>query len=424
MLRFMPPKPARTISQTDWSEARPLYTVWELTLKCDQACRHCGSRAGPARDGELSTAEALDVARQLGELGAREVTLIGGEAYLRLDLDEVVAALVALGVRVTMQTGGRALDPAMAQRLKAAGLSAVGVSVDGLGPVHDRLRGVPGGFLAALRALDAAREAGLLITANTQINRLNMGSLPELCAVLRARGILAWQVQLTVPMGRAADHPDWIVQPYEVLEIVEVLARIQLDAAQEPRVPGRPPFNVFAGNNIGYFGPHEVVLRSRPGGRVTHWMGCRAGQQVLGIEADGAVKGCPSLPSAPYVGGNVRERPLAEIWAQSAEVRFARDRDTSELWGHCASCVYADTCRAGCSFTAHSTLGRRGNQPFCWFRADLLRKRGLRERLVHRQAAPGRPFDFGLFELVEEPWPPQAAEPLPDAGPPTCAPEA
>ena len=34
-------------------------TVWELTLRCDHACHHCGSRAAKARDAELSTAAAL-----------------------------------------------------------------------------------------------------------------------------------------------------------------------------------------------------------------------------------------------------------------------------------------------------------------------------------------------------------------------------
>ena len=57
---------------------RPRHAVWELTLRCDQACRHCGSRAGIARPNELSTAECLDLVRQLAELGMMEVTLIGG----------------------------------------------------------------------------------------------------------------------------------------------------------------------------------------------------------------------------------------------------------------------------------------------------------------------------------------------------------
>src|SRR5262245_6754271 len=57
-----------------------LMVVWELTLRCNLACKHCGSRAGKARSNELTTAEALEVVRQLGELRVREVALIGGEA--------------------------------------------------------------------------------------------------------------------------------------------------------------------------------------------------------------------------------------------------------------------------------------------------------------------------------------------------------
>jgi MoaA/NifB/PqqE/SkfB family radical SAM enzyme len=64
---------------------RPSVAVWELTLCCDLACRHCSSRAGYARGDELSTSEALDLVRQLADLGVLDVTLIGGEAYLRED---------------------------------------------------------------------------------------------------------------------------------------------------------------------------------------------------------------------------------------------------------------------------------------------------------------------------------------------------
>ena len=331
-------------------------------------------------------------------LQVREVTLIGGEAYLHPQLEDVVRVLTAGGVRATMQTGGRRVTAAMCRRLKAAGLSAIGVSVDGLRDVHEELRGVPGGYDACFQTLESARAEGLLVSTNTQINRRNMDQLEELAEQFQAVGSVAWQVQLTVPMGRAADRPEWIVQPWMVLEIVERLAAIQRSAAERGL-----RFNVMAGNNIGYFGPHEAVLRTPQGGQVTHWKGCRAGMQVLGIEADGVVKGCPSLPTAPYTGGNVKDLELHEIWDGAEEIAFARDRTTDELWGFCGSCYYRETCRAGCSFTAHTTLGRRGNQPFCWYRADQLRRRGVRERLVHVQAAPGQPFDFGRFELVEEP---------------------
>lgn len=369
-------------------------------MKCDQPCEHCGSRAGHARSSELSTDEILEVGASLARLGCREVALIGGEAYLRPDLHQVVRFLADKGIRVVMQTGGRAMTLERARGLKEAGLVGLGVSIDGPARVHDRLRGNLGSHLAAIRALDAAREVGLLVSANTQVNRLNQDLLRETCAELRSHGIQSWQVQLTVPMGRAADRPDWIIEPSSIVDIIDTLAAIQREAAAEHK--GGVPFNVFIGNNIGYFGPHEQVLRSRPGGAETHWKGCRAGINVLGIESDGTVKGCPSLPTAPYAGGNVRDLSLEELWEGSEVVRFARDRTSDELWGFCRTCYYADTCRGGCSWTAHCTLGKRGNNPFCYHRVVQLRRKGIQERLVVKERAPNQPYDFGRFEIQEE----------------------
>ena len=58
--------------------APPSIAVWEITLRCDLGCGHCGSRAGKARRDELNTAESLDLVRQFAELGLKEITLIGG----------------------------------------------------------------------------------------------------------------------------------------------------------------------------------------------------------------------------------------------------------------------------------------------------------------------------------------------------------
>jgi len=217
-------------------------------------------------------------------------------------------------------------------------------------------------------------------------------------------------------MGNAADHPELLVQPPEVVPIIDTLAAIQLDAVQAPRPWERPiprgAFNIQPGNNIGYYGPHEQVLRSQPGGTERYWGGCNAGRGVIGIESDGTVKGCPSLPTAPYTGGKLTEIPLEQLWRQSPEVGFARNRQTEDLWGFCQSCYYADVCRAGCSFTTHSLFGRRGNNPWCYYRVKQLARRGVQERLVQVQAAAGERYDFGRFELVEEEARPTAA-PLP-----------
>ena len=384
---------AMTIRRATTAQAHhPRYVVWELTLRCDLACRHCGSRAGKARPRELTLAESLGVVEQLRRLGAAEITFIGGEAYLYPHWLDVVAAAHRAGIRCTMTTGGRALAVETLRAAQAAGMHAISVSIDGLEATHDTLRAVPGSWRAAMDTLAAIRAAGMLALANTQFSRLNLPEVEALYAALAAQGIQAWQVQLTGPMGRAADRPDWLLQPWQLLDLIPRLARL----AEQAREQG---IRIHAANNLGYFGPHEATLRAAP------WAGCAAGRYVLGIEADGAIKGCPSLPTAPYVGGNILETPLEDIWHHSEALAFARERGTDELWGFCAGCYYAPVCQGGCSWTAHTLLGRRGNMPYCYHRAETLRQQGRRERVERVEAAPGQPFDFGRYRLVEEPWP-------------------
>ena len=374
---------------------RPAYAVWEITLRCDLACRHCSSRAGSPRGDELSSAEALDVVAQMADLGVGEVTLIGGEAYLRGDWLDIVRAVRARGMRCTMVTGGRGFTADRAAAARDAGLQAVSVSVDGLAGTHDALRGVRGSLDAALRAIAAARAAGIRTTANTQVGRSNARDVPALFERLVDAGIAGWQVQLTVPMGRAADEPELLLEPYQMLEIMPMLARLKARADEAGVL-------FWPGNNIGYFGPYEAVLRDALPD--CHRGSCGAGRTLIGIESNGNVKGCPSLPSDVYVGGNVRNHRLVDIWERAPGLRFTRQRSVDDLWGRCRTCYYAADCLGGCSWTAHSVTGRAGNNPYCHHRALALLREGKRERIVRTAAPPGRSFDLAVFELVEEFW--------------------
>src|SRR6476620_5871797 len=154
-------RPTRYLSSRDRSSYTPVHAVWEITLACDLKCNHCGSRAGKRRSEELTTEECLDLVRQLARMGTREITLIGGEAYLRRDWLEIIREIRAQGMDCTMQSGGLSLTE---ERIKAAvdaGLQGLGVSIDGLGEVHDKLRGVKGSFDAAFKALRLIQQFGI-----------------------------------------------------------------------------------------------------------------------------------------------------------------------------------------------------------------------------------------------------------------------
>lgn len=375
---------------------KPRHVVWELTLACDLACRHCGSRAAHARPDELDLSACLEVIESFVRIGVSEVSLIGGEAYLHDGWLTIIETLVAKGMDVGMTTGGRGFDRARARAAHDAGLRAVSVSIDGDEESHDRLRGFRGAHRAAVAALEAAREVGMQRSVITQLNRLSAPGLEDALDVAIRLGAAAWKFMLTVPMGRAADEPDVLLQPYDLLTLQPALAK----AVARCEANG---VAAWPGNNIGYFGPYEATLRARFPGK--HRGPCAAGNTVLGIEAQGGVKGCPSLPSGRWIGGNVRDDSLESIVGRAPALRHLRDRTLDDLGGFCRSCYYAAACMGGCAWTAEAATGTPGNNPYCHHRALELESRGLRERLVPRSPAPGEPFDLARFELVVEPTP-------------------
>lgn len=389
----MPKNRART--DQDVQLATPVYAVWEITLACNLKCAHCGSRAGAARPDELSLKDALSLVDQLAELGTREITLIGGEAFLRKDWVEIIRHISRMGIISTMQTGGYGLSERNLHRGFEAGLDGIGVSIDGQEELHDKIRGVPGSYKSAVNILDICKKNGWKASVNTQISKPLVSHLERFYEDIQGFDIKAWQVQLTVPMGNASDNSHFIIQPYEILQIFPTLATLYERAR-------RRGIQMMPGNNIGYFGPYESLWRS-PASSTGYYSGCAAGHNGLGIEADGTIKACPSLPKSRYSGGSIKDLPLAEIWGSKQEMQFNRERDVLDLWGFCGSCYYADVCRGGCTWMADSLFGRRGNNPYCHHRALELQKLGIAEEIVKVSEAGSEPFGTGLYKVIEIP---------------------
>jgi radical SAM protein with 4Fe4S-binding SPASM domain len=292
-----------------------------------------------------------------------------------------------------MVTGGRGITRELAERAASAGLASASVSIDGSEATHDRLRGHAGSHRSALEALRNLRSAGVAVAVNTQINRLNIPDLPDILACAVDAGAHTWQIALTVAMGRAADEPDVLLQPYDLLELFPLLSKLKAKCDEAG-------VRFFPGNNIGYFGPYESDFRGNM--PLGHLYSCGAGRSTLGIESDGTIKGCPSLPTADWAGGNVREHSLRDVWERAEPLRYTRDRTVEDLWGFCRSCYYAEECRAGCTWTSHVLFGKPGNNPYCHHRALEFSRQGKRERLVPVGGAPGLPFDYGCFEIAVE----------------------
>jgi radical SAM protein with 4Fe4S-binding SPASM domain len=327
---------------------KPRVVGWELTLRCNMACIHCGSRAGAPRPDELSEAEGLDLIGQMAELGTEVVTLSGGEPLLHPSWHVYASRLRDLGVRTYMITNGLLLEENL-PRLLETGLTRVGISVDGTEATHDRIRARRGSFQAVMGAARALRGAGVGVGAVTHVSKANIDELDAMHAVFAALPLDFWQVQITFRQGRMLDHADMALDP-------EQLPRVAAFVAERQAAGG--PVRVVAGDNLGYYA--DPPIRDLP------WKGCFAGRHLMGVDADGAVKGCLSLPRE-FVEGYVRKESLRTIWEDPERFRYNRYFTPEDLHGSCAGCPKGDPCRAGCVVTAHAATGDRFHNPYCIF---------------------------------------------------------
>jgi radical SAM protein with 4Fe4S-binding SPASM domain len=374
---------------------KPRNVVWELTLACNLRCGHCGSRAGEARADELTTEEALRVAGELAALGAELVTLSGGEPTLRPDWDLIASALVERGVRVNLVTNGwtrtEADATALARRVRAAGLSNVGVSLDGPEAIHDRVRG-KGTFRRSRATLQRLVAEGVSVGVLTTIQRLNLNHLEETRAAAAEAGASMWRLQLGKPMGSLADRPDWTLAPEDLLTLIPRLARMK-------REPGPA---LFVGDSLGYYGSHDKVLRGRGWrGRDECWRGCQAGMQALGIESDGGLKGCLSLQAKPggrdvFREASVRDAPLADLWYRPGMFAYNRDFEASSLTGFCGGCRHAKACRGGARCVSAAFTGALAEDPYCYHRVASLARGEWRRDLVQHAAAAAAVFSLSV----------------------------
>ena len=124
----------------------PTFVTIAVTYRCQVRCDHCYANSpSRPREDELTTDQLKSVIKQVKGLGAMAVHFSGGEPLLLKDIFELIAYARSLGLLTRVNSNGLLLNEKNVIRLREAGLTECGVSLDSVDPeVHDRLRGTPG----------------------------------------------------------------------------------------------------------------------------------------------------------------------------------------------------------------------------------------------------------------------------------------
>ncbi len=330
--------------------------VWEITLKCNAHCVHCGSAAGRDRPNNLTQEEIFRVCDELEEIGCRKVNLIGGEMFLHPLWKEIIISLRQKNIDVSIITNAICLNKEKIEFLDKQGVSTIGISLDGATPeMHDKIRQVPGTYKHVFSLMKDLKNTKINLVAITTLNRFNILQLKHFADILPASFFHAWQLQIGAPFGRMAEDLSLNEMEYYVAGIF--VACLQKKMAQSN-------FRVFGMHDFGYYSkliPHEVNIYKK------NWEGCPAGKHLLGLRSDGKVYGCLSAYDDKFIEGDIREKSLAEIWNSETLCSWnQRFNKHSALEGYCAECPYNISCCAGCTDIAFSYSGNVGNNPLCY----------------------------------------------------------
>lgn len=211
-----------------------IYLFWECTLRCNLACRHCGSdcTAGPsAKDMPLEDfLRVLDLIT--GNNGGKRIVdnhrtliaLTGGEPLMRPDLEKCGKAFREREFPWGMVSNGWHLDETTFDRLLKAGLSSLTISLDGLEQNHEWLRGRSGSFKRALRSIKLASTVkGLAFDVVTCLNRRNISELPAIRDILINSGVKQWRIFTIFPKGRAVNEPAFEITPAEFKGLMDFI---------------------------------------------------------------------------------------------------------------------------------------------------------------------------------------------------------
>lgn len=308
---------------------------FELTVHCNEHCRHCGSKCGDVAEvSPLSTTEwkdVLDKVKDEFDISKLALYVTGGEPLLHKDFFEIMSYANTLGYNWGMTSNGTLITKEVAHKLAKTGMKTISVSIDGLEETHNWFRESPGSYQKTVQGVKNLldEKAFLHVQVTTVVHHRNISELPKMYEIMKGLGIRSWRVINIDPIGRAKDNPDLMLTPDEYKYVIDFIREHRFEDKME----------------VCYGCSHYLGIDYEREVRKWYFL-CNAGVYTASISHCGNIAACLDIERRPeLVEGNIRTDSLKEVW----ENGFKIYRTDYRKCGKCADCKDYRFC-AGESF--------------------------------------------------------------------------
>jgi radical SAM protein with 4Fe4S-binding SPASM domain len=362
------------------ARARRPIVVWNLTRTCNLRCVHCYSDSEATQyPGELDWDQMQNVVEDLAAYEVPSLLFSGGEPIIHPRFEDLVTLATEKGLKLTISTNGTLITPAKAEFLKAHDVSYVGISLDGIGKIHDEFRRKEGAFDAAVRGFknchDADQKTGLRLT----LTRHNVENIDKILDFIEEQNIQRVCFYHLVPVGRGT----------ELMLLSDKESRFALDTliarveAWHKQGVHREVLTVTQPADGAYLltrmqkENHPNLEEAR---RLLEWNGGGAnssGRGIANIDTQGDVH--PDQFWQDIHLGNVKTTPFSTIWEEQHEPSAAQLKEIRSIGlmtpearkklisGKCASCTWFNICGGG--FRTRAAFANDdlwGSDPACY----------------------------------------------------------
>jgi SynChlorMet cassette radical SAM/SPASM protein ScmE len=304
----------------------------------------------------LSTEQWLQFFVELGSMAVMDVSLGGGEPFLRPDLIDLIEGIIQNKMRFCILSNGSLIDDHIAEYIAGTRrCNYVQVSIDGASSeVHDSCRG-KGSFVKAVRGIKTLQRHNVPVVARLTLHHQNVHDIANVTSfLLDELGLPVFSTNSAGYLGACRKNAGEVLLTKEDRQVAmhDLLSLSQ-------KYPGR--ITALAGPlcDAKYWREMEVARLSHnpafpKGGRLTG-CGCPFGE--ISVRADGMIIPCTML--AHMVLGRINSDSLQEVWLNNPELNRLRMRQKIPLneFEFCRGCDYMLYCTGNCPGIAFTLTG-------------------------------------------------------------------
>lgn len=347
--------------------------IWNMTNRCNLLCHHCYSKASANEKESLSLEDILKTIPKLKIANINFVIFSGGEPLLRKDIFEIAQCMKDNKIMTYLSTNGTYITQKNAQKIIDT-FNYIGISIDGIGEVHDYFRGQKGSYDKSIEAIKTIQKKGGNAGIRFTITKETESSFYDIFTLAEELNVNKIYISHLVYSGRGKENLEIDISKEKRKEYVNFM----INKAFEYYENGKD-IDIVTGNMemdaiilLKEFEKKYPDFVNSLKNRLKSWGGNSAGKRLGNMDWNGFVKPDPFFPMTI---GNYLEKDFDKIWLDDNNELLKKLREfPRNIKGKCSSCKYIDICNGGSRSRAYAISGDLWDEdPSCYLTLEEIK---------------------------------------------------